>query len=66
MENAAIIRQLAQGIATGLLAFVQEDTVDNSHIEVVRTEIDQFKKLFIEWVKTFEKDEFTDDWGLFV
>ncbi len=66
MENAAIIRQFAQGIATGLLSFVEEDTADQSHIKVVRGEIDTFRQLFIQWVNTFEKDEFTDDWGLFV
>ena len=66
MENAAIIRKLAQGIATHLLLFLEDADADESHIEVVRNEISAFRKLFIEWVKTFEKDEFTDEWGLFI
>ena len=66
MENAAIIRQLAQSVATSLLLFVEEDTIDNQYIEVVRNEVQKFRLLFIKWVKTFEKDEFTDEWGLFV
>jgi len=66
MENAAVIRQLAQGIATGLLLFTKEDVVDESYIGVVRGEIDKFRLLFIEWVRTFEKDEFSDAWGLFI
>ncbi len=66
MENAAIIRQLAQGIATNLLLFTEEDTIDEQHIIVVRNEIQEFRKLFIAWVNTFEKDEFEDEWGLFV
>jgi hypothetical protein len=66
MENAAIIRKLAQGIASGLLLFIEDAEVDESYIHVVRNEIAEFRKLFIEWVTTFEKDEFVDEWGLFV
>ena len=66
MENAAVIRQLAQGIATGLLAFVEDEAVDENYIKIVRAEIDKFRMLFMAWVKTFEKDEFVDAWGLFV
>ena len=66
MENAAIIRKLAQGIASCLLLFIEDADVDESYVQVVRNEISEFRKLFIEWVKTFEKDEFTDEWGLFV
>jgi hypothetical protein len=66
MENAAIIRKLAQGIATHLLLFIEDTDVDESYIEVVRSEISAFRLLFIDWVRTFEKDEYTDEWGLFI
>ncbi len=66
MENAAIIRKAAQGIASGLLLFMEDDDIDESHIMVIRDEINAFQLLFIEWVNTFEKDEFRDEWGLFV
>ena len=66
MENAAMIRQAAQSVATTLLLYLEEDVVENQYIEVVRAEIQQFRLLFVEWVKTFEKDDFKDDWGLFV
>ena len=66
MENAAIIRKAAQGITSGLLLFMEDDTVDENHIMVIRSEINAFRLFFIEWVNTFEKDEFTDEWGLFV
>lgn len=66
MENAAIIRQLAQQIASSLLLFGEDNVIDESHIDIVRSEIDKFRLLFIEWVKTFEKDDITDDWQLFV
>ena len=65
MENAAIIRKAAQGIASGLLLFMEDDDIDESHIMVIRNEINAFRLLFIEWVNTFEKDEFRDEWGLF-
>jgi hypothetical protein len=65
MENAAIIRQLAQSIASRLLLF-EDESVDPVHVRVVRNEINKFRLLFIVWVNTFEKDEFKDDWGLFV
>ena len=64
MENAAIIRKLGQGIASSLLLFTGE--ADEKHIKVVRKEIDTFRLMFIEWVSTFKKDEYTDDWGLFI
>jgi hypothetical protein len=66
MENAAIIRQLAQSIASELLLFVSDKRVDKNYIVIVRQEIDKFRELFIDWVNTFEKDEFKDEWGLFV
>lgn len=66
MGNAAIVRELALGIYSGLLLFTEDDIVDEKHIRVLRDEIDSFRKLFIEWINTFQKDEFEDEWGLFV
>jgi hypothetical protein len=66
MENAAIIRMLAQGISSSLLMYLEETGADENHVAVLRDEITAFRMLFIEWVRTFQKDEFTDEWGLFV
>ncbi|ANH81969.1 hypothetical protein A8C56_14210 [Niabella ginsenosidivorans] len=66
MENAAIIRKNAQSVASSLLSLGAEGAVEEKYVELIRTEIDVFKELFKVWVGTFEKDEFTDDWGLFV
>lgn len=66
MENAAIVRTLAKDIYVELGLFSNKDGIDDEHIKVVRQEIDKFRTLFIEWVNTFDKDEFADDWGLFV
>jgi hypothetical protein len=34
--------------------------------QIIRDEIDKFRELFKQWVASFEKDEYEDDWGLFV
>ncbi len=66
MENAAIIRKNAQHVASSLLTLGAEDETEEQYVDLIRTEIDQFRELFKVWVGTFEKDEYTDDWGLFI
>ena len=66
MENASIIRKNAQAIQSSMLLFMSEGVIEKEYGEVIRKEIDVFKELFRQWVATFEKDEFTDEWGLFV
>ena len=65
MENASIIRTHAQGIASGLLS-LGEDGIDRNHVKVIREEINKFRCLFKAWVNSFVKDEFEDEWGLFM
>lgn len=65
MENASIIRTNAQSIASSLLLLIEEEA-DEAHINTLREEINSFRALFKQWVASFEKDEFTDDWGLFI
>lgn len=65
MENAAFVRMAAQGIATALMMFSEEQSVDKTHIRIVRNEIDTFRQMFIRWVRTFERDGIRDEWGLF-
>ena len=45
---------------------MEEGVIDKEYGKVIRNEIDVFKDLFRKWVSTFEKDEFTDEWGLFI
>ncbi len=66
MENASIIRKNAQFIKSAMLTMMAEGAIEEAHGEVIRNEIDKFRELFIQWVSTFEKDEFEDEWGLFV
>jgi len=66
MENAAIIRKNAQYIKTAMLGFTMDDSLQEDYADAIRDEIDKFKDLFKIWVGTFKKDEYEDEWGLFV
>lgn len=66
MENAAIIRKNAQYIKTAMLGMRAEKEIEPDYCEVIRGEIDKFRELFKAWIATFKKDEFEDEWGLFV
>jgi len=66
MENACIIRKNAQFVKSSILNLMMEGEVDEEQGEIIRNEIDAFRQIFIIWINTFEKDEYTDDWGLYV
>jgi len=66
MENAAIVRKNAQYIKICMLGFRDEGIIDDTYCKIVRDEIDNFRQLFKDWVATFVKDEYEDEWGLFV
>lgn len=65
MENAALIRFNCRQMWEQVAFAVLEGTADREHKEVIEEAIDQFKALFREWVATFKRDEFNDEWGLF-
>jgi hypothetical protein len=66
MENASIIRKNAQSIKISTNSFMIDGMMEPQHRQVIRDEIDNFRELFKAWVATFTKDEFEDEWGLFV
>lgn len=66
MENAAIIRKNAQSVSSSLLSFMAEELIEEKYALAIRSEIDTFRKLFQHWVSTFVRDEYEDEWGLFV
>ena len=66
MENAAIIRKNAQYIKISTNGFLEDGMMSEEYRRVIREEIDKFRELFKHWVSTFEKDEFEDEWGLFI
>ncbi len=66
MENASIIRKNAQAVQSAMLLFISQGVITEEYGKIIRAEIEIFKGLFRKWVNTFEKDEFFDEWGLFV
>jgi hypothetical protein len=66
MENASIVRRNAIFIQNQLSAMALMGAIDEAHEKAVRTDMDQFRLLFIEWVATFKKDNYEDEWEFFV
>jgi len=66
MENAAIIRKNAQFVKVSTNNFIEDDLMEAEHHLIIRQEIDTFRELFKQWVASFEKDEYEDEWGLFM
>ncbi len=53
-------------IYSALLTLMHEQVLEKSYVMAIRSEIDQFRELFKNWLSTFQKDEFEDEWGLFI
>ena len=66
MENAAIIRSNCRQMMEQVGFAVLIDMADESHKKVIEESLKEFQKFFREWVATFQKDDFEDEWGLFI
>lgn len=67
MENAAIIRKAARAlyVQAGSLHF-EEGITYNDYIDLLRSTIDEFRLLFIDWVASFDQWNYIkDSQGLF-
>lgn len=66
MENAAIIRKAGRDLLThcsGLKMFGFKET---QYLQLIREAIEEYRLLFIDWVKTFDPwTYYIDRWGLF-
>ena len=66
MENAAIIRKAARELITDARGIQMYGYKDIEYLNLLRTEIEEFRPLFAEWVKTFDCWNYIiDRWGLF-
>lgn len=66
MENAAIIRKAAHELLTDARGIQMHGYKDIEYLDLLRTEIEEFRILFAEWVKTFDCWNYIiDRWGLF-
>ena len=66
MENAAIIRKAAREIQKLCAGLETYGSPDAEYLQLLRNEIETFRILFAEWVKTFDPYNYTiDRWGVF-
>jgi hypothetical protein len=66
MEMAAFIRYNCIEMMEQVGYAVMLGYADASHEEVIKEGLETFQQLFKQWVATFEKDDYEDEWGLFV
>jgi hypothetical protein len=66
MENASIIRTNCREMMEQIRFAAMVGTADEKYVDAIEDEMDDFKELFREWVSTFRKDEFEDEWGLYI
>ncbi|WP_338021203.1 hypothetical protein [Aquiflexum gelatinilyticum] len=67
MENATIMKIHARSLNSMTYQLALEGTHAEEHLQLLRDAIEEFKKMFKEWVKGFDSaDKYDDGWGLFV
>ena len=66
MENAAIIRKSARDLIVGLRGLEMFGFHEQRYFDLLRAELEEFRLLFIDWVASFDKENYIiDRWGLF-
>lgn len=68
MENATLVKVHARGLLTQAASIKHLGIINEQYIQLLRDEIEAFRLLFREWIKTFETNTIRegDGWGLFV
>lgn len=66
MENAVVIKMNIVELRNTLWMCLAETWCDESYLEMMRAEIEEFRLLFVDWIKSFDKsNDFADEWHLF-
>lgn len=66
MENAVIIKVHATSLLTATSGLKMMGLSNNKYLQLLRDEIEEFRKLFVEWINSFDKtNDIPDGWGLF-
>jgi hypothetical protein len=66
MENAVIIKTHAVSLLTATSGLKMMGLSNNKYLQLLRDEIEAFRKLFVEWINSFDKtNDIPDGWGLF-
>ncbi len=67
MENATIMKVHARHLHSMSYQLALEETHAEEHLNLLREAIEEFKILFVSWVKSFDSaDKYDDGWGLFI
>jgi hypothetical protein len=65
MENASMIRKAAQAVYIHVSSLGMLGVTEDHDIDAIKKELDKFRGYFKEWVASFQKDDFEDEWGLY-
>lgn len=66
MENAAIVRKAARELQTHCSGLEMFGFKETDYLQLLRAEVEEFRVLFAEWIKTFDPWNYIiDRWGLF-
>lgn len=66
MENATLIRKAARDLMVSYHTLKMLGFEEVEYYKIIRTQIEEFRLLFVEWVAIFNNKHFiTDSWGLF-
>lgn len=66
IENAVIVKVNAVELRTALWACSTMHGIDQKYVDVIREEIEAFRKIFISWIGAFDKtNDLPDEWHLF-
>jgi hypothetical protein len=65
MENASNIRTNCKQMMEQIGFAVLMGWADDAHKKVIEEALIKFRELFKQWVSTFQKDSYEDEWGLF-
>lgn len=66
MENASIVRYNCRELMEQVRFTAMVGAGEEKYAEAIEREMDIFRDLFKTWVHTFTKDDYEDEWGLFV
>ncbi len=65
MENAVIIKMSARELMAETSLCKAEKLADPKHLQLLRDELDEFRKLFNAWIKSFDpENDIADDWAI--
>lgn len=66
MECATIIKMHARNLLTKSDSLIFQGVLPKEYMSLLRKEIEAFRMLFLDWVRSFESAEKRDDgWGMF-